>query len=124
MGVLFFASSVPGDELPSHMWDKLAHLLAYSVLGILFLLPLCEGRLLQIRGGTAAMAVLLATLYGAFDEVHQAFTPDRSPDVRDLIADCLGAAIGVAAILLLMAIVRRLRGSVPVDGAVEAEGTE
>ena len=38
------------------------------------------------------MAVLLATLYGAFDEVHQAFTPDRSPDVRDLVADCLGAA--------------------------------
>ncbi len=115
MGVLFFASSVPGDELPSHMWDKLAHLFAYSVLGILFLLPLCQGRLLQIRGGTAAMAVLLATLYGAFDEVHQSFTPDRSPDVRDLIADCLGATIGVAAILLLMAIIRRLRGSVPVD---------
>ena len=115
MGVLFFASSVPGDELPSHMWDKLAHLLAYAVLGILFLLPLCGGRLLRIQGLTAAMAVLLATLYGAFDEVHQAFTPDRSPDVRDLVADCLGAAVGVAAILLLIAIIRRLRGSVPVD---------
>ena len=115
MGVLFFASSVPGDELPSHMWDKLAHLLAYAVLGILFLLPLCGGRLLQMRGGTAAMAVLLATLYGAFDEVHQAFTPGRSPDVRDVVADCLGAAVAVAAILLLIAVARRLRGSVPVD---------
>ena len=61
------------------------------------------------------MAVLLATLYGAFDEVHQAFTPGRSPDVRDVVADCLGAALGVAAILLLIAIARRLRGSVPVD---------
>jgi VanZ family protein len=111
MGVLFFASSMPGDELPSHMWDKLAHLLAYAVLGILFLLPLCRGRLLQIRGATAAMAVLLTTLYGAFDEVHQAFTPDRSPDVRDLIADCLGATVGVAAILLLVSIIRRLRGA-------------
>ena len=115
MGAIFFISSVPGDKLSSHMWDKLAHVLAYGVLGILFLLPLCGGRLLQIRGGTAAMAVLLATLYGAFDEVHQAFTPDRSPDVRDLLADCLGAALGIAAILLLIAIARRLRGSVPVD---------
>jgi VanZ family protein len=58
------------------------------------------------------MAVLLATFYGAFDEVHQAFTPDRSPDVRDLVADCLGAAIGVAAILLVLAIIRKLRGAV------------
>ena len=113
MGGLFFASSLPGDELPSHLWDKLAHLLAYAVLGILFLLPLCGGRLLEIRRATAAMAVLLATLYGAFDEVHQAFTPDRSPDVRDLFADCLGAAVGVAAIVLLIAIARRLRGGVP-----------
>jgi VanZ family protein len=111
MGVLFFASSVPGDELSSHMWDKLEHLLAYAVLGVLFLLPLCGGRLLQMRGATAAMAVLLATLYGAFDEVHQAFTPDRSPDVRDLIADCLGAAVGVSIVLLLIAIVRWLRGT-------------
>ena len=115
MAVLFFASSVPGDDLPGHMWDKLEHLLAYAVLGILFLLPLCGGRLVQMRGATAAMAVLLATLYGAFDEVHQAFTPDRSPDVRDLVADCLGATLGVAAILLLISIARRLRGSVPVD---------
>ncbi len=76
------------------MWDKLAHLLAYAVLGVLFLLPLCGGRLSQMHGRTAAMAVLLATLYGAFDEVHQAFTPGRSPDVRDLVADCLGAALG------------------------------
>ena len=115
MGVLFFVSSVPGDELHSQMWDKLAHVIAYAVLGILFLLPLCGGRLLQIRGVTAAMAVLLATLYGAFDEVHQAFTPHRSPDVRDLVADCLGAAAGAGAILLLIAIARRLRGSVPID---------
>ena len=51
--------------------------------------------------GTAAMAVVLSTLYGAFDEMHQAFTPDRTPDVRDLFADALGAALGVVAILLL-----------------------
>ena len=49
MGAIFFISSVPGDKLSSHMWDKLAHVLAYGVIGILFLLPLCGGRLLQMR---------------------------------------------------------------------------
>ena len=115
MGAIFFISSVPGDKLSSHMWDKLAHVLAYGVLGILFLLPLCGGRLLQMRGGTAAMAVLLATLYGAFDEVHQAFTPNLFAGTSAASPAVAGAAVAVAAILLLIAVARRLRGSVPVD---------
>lgn len=107
MGLIFFASSVPGDQLPGHFWDKLVHFLVYAVLGALFLIPLAEARLSQVTMGKAGMAVLLSTLYGAFDEVHQAFTPERAPDVRDLFADALGAALGVAAILLLSVIVKR-----------------
>ncbi len=109
MALIFFASSVPGDELPGHFWDKLVHLLVYAVLGVLFLIPLAEARLSRVTMEKAAMAVLLSTLYGAFDEVHQSFTPERTPDVRDLFADALGAALGVAVILLLRAIVKKLR---------------
>jgi VanZ family protein len=108
MALIFFASSVPGDELPGHLWDKLVHFLVYGVLGVLFLVPLTEGRLTRVTMRTGALAVMLSTLYGAFDEVHQAFTPDRTPDVRDLFADALGAALGVAAILLLRVLVARL----------------
>jgi VanZ family protein len=107
MALIFFASSVPGDQLPGVFWDKLEHLLAYTVLGVLFLIPLAEGRLSQVTITTAAIAVMLSTLYGGFDEVHQAFTPDRTSDVRDLLADCLGAALGVAAMLLLRVLVSR-----------------
>ena len=110
MGLIFFASSVPGDELPGHLWDKLVHLLVYAVLGVLFLVPLAEARLARVTVKAAATAVLLSLLYGAFDELHQSFTPGRSPDVRDLFADGLGAALGVAAVWLLGAIVTRGRG--------------
>jgi len=99
-----------GDEVPAIFWDKFEHLLAYAVLGILFFLPLGAGRLSNLTAKTAALAVLLSTLYGAFDEVHQSFTPGRSPDVRDLFADALGAALGVAAVWLLGVIVARGRG--------------
>ena len=116
MALIFFASSVPGDQLPGHFWDKLVHLLVYAVLGVLFLIPLAKARLSQVTVGTAARAVVLATLYGAFDEVHQSFTPDRTPDVRDLFADTLGATLGVAAILLLMVIVKRMRLFAEHDG--------
>jgi len=110
MGLIFFASSVPGDQLPGHFWDKLVHLLVYACLGVLFLVPLAEARLSRVRVKAVATAVLLSVLYGAFDEVHQSFTPGRSPDLRDLLADGLGAALGVAAVWLLGAIVTRGRG--------------
>ena len=43
MGFIFVASSVPGDDLPSWgFWDKAEHLLAYSVLGVFFLVPVAE----------------------------------------------------------------------------------
>ena len=90
MALIFFASSVPGDELPEHFWDKLVHFLVYAVLGVLFLIPLAEARLSQVTMGKAGMAIFFSALYGAFDEVHQAFTPERTPDVRDLFADALG----------------------------------
>ena len=110
LGLIFFASSVPGDQLPGHFWDKLAHLLVYAGLGVLFLVPLAEARLSRVTVRAAAIAVLCSVLYGAFDEVHQSFTPGRSPDVRDLFADGLGAALGVAAVWLLGAIVTRGKG--------------
>ena len=121
MALIFFASSVPGDELPGQFWDKGVHLLVYAGLGVLFLLPLAAARLSQATPRAAGLAVLLSTLYGAFDEVHQAFTPERSPDVRDLVADALGAAVGVSAVLILRALLSSLRGRSQRDHHEETE---
>ena len=111
MAVIYYASSMPGSDLPGHFSDKLAHLLEYAVLGVLFLVPLADGHLSQVTGKAAATAVMLSAVYGVFDELHQAFTPDRTPDVRDLLADVLGAALGVVSVLLLRAVVTRVRAA-------------
>lgn len=37
------------------------------------------------------LAVLMTAAYGAFDEYHQRFTPERTPEVADWLADTLGA---------------------------------
>lgn len=68
--------------------DKVAHALAYAVLGAL----------LAWATGRPGLAVALATLYGVSDELHQAFVPGRTPDVLDLVADLLGATAGAAAV--------------------------
>jgi VanZ family protein len=121
MALIFFASSVPGDELPGHFWDKGVHFLVYGGLGALFLLPLAAARLSQVTQKSAWIAVLLSTLHGVFDEVHQAFTPGRSPDTRDVVADALGAAAGVAAVLILSAMWTRRRGRSQRDQHEETE---
>jgi VanZ family protein len=101
MVLIFIASSVPGSELPGHFWDKAVHFFVYAGLGVLFLVPLAGGRLSKATAATAALAVLLATAHGVFDELHQMFTPNRTPDVRDIVADAFGASVGVAGVLVL-----------------------
>ncbi len=98
MALIFAASSIPDLQgLPGGMSDKSGHGLGYALLGAVLLRALAGGRIVGITWGRAAAAIALATLYGASDEIHQAFVPGRSPDAFDVLADCLGAVAAVAA---------------------------
>lgn len=48
------------------------------------------------------VAVLCATLYGITDEANQAFTPRRSRDVYDVLADAIGGMLGAIACVAIM----------------------
>jgi VanZ family protein len=109
MVFIFTASSVPGTALPAHLWDKLAHLIVYAVLGVFFMLPLAGGRLSGATLRAAAIAVALSLLYGVSDELHQALVPNRTPDVMDVVADTVGATAGVVLVLVFRAAAERLR---------------
>jgi len=70
--------------------DKIAHAGLYAILAYLLFRALFQERgLLPWRA--AAWAFLLTALYGVTDEFHQQFTPNRSVDVVDWMADALGA---------------------------------
>jgi VanZ family protein len=94
--LLFVASATPGRKLPplpGANTDKLIHAGIYAVLG-----ALCWRALRRTTRLSAARTVIvasaLATLYGVSDEVHQAFTPGRTPDVHDALADAAGSLAG------------------------------
>lgn len=72
--------------------DKLLHGLEYAVLGAL-LAPALHLAGMSRRGALLAAAIL-GSLYGATDELHQAFVPGRTADVLDWVADTLGAGLG------------------------------
>ena len=41
------------------------------------------------------LSVLLSSLYGISDEIHQYFVPYRDADLMDVLADMLGGLMGV-----------------------------
>ena len=113
-GVIFGASSIPGAQIPSvdlPQADKLAHLLVYAVLGALLFRALRvrarQRAAAEIETRTlwswrqAGVAVLLATLYGVSDEIHQRWTPNRTPDWHDVVADALGGGLGTLALVAM-----------------------
>jgi hypothetical protein len=96
--LIFGASSIPNlTGLPGGISDKSGHGLGYAILGAVLLRAFSGGRLSGVTWARAAGALLLATVYGMSDEVHQSFVPGRSPDVFDVLADSIGAACAVVA---------------------------
>lgn len=53
--------------------------------------------------------VVLAGLYGLTDEFHQRYVPGRTPDLRDVLADVIGAGVVVVALVVWRRSVRAPR---------------
>jgi VanZ family protein len=108
--VIFRLSAIPGDQLPplpGWNFDKLVHGGVYGVLGAL---SWWGARRTFARDRGLARQLIIATicaaLYGVTDELHQSFTPHRSPDPFDVMADTGGGLLGA---LVCVAIVARKR---------------
>lgn len=98
-GLIFYLSSQshPDQDLPSFIdlfSDKVLHAVEYAVLGGLCYRAFRWGTVESWRHGAVPLAILLASLYGISDEVHQAFVPLRDSSWQDWLADSLGATLG------------------------------
>ena len=96
-GAIFLASGV-GDPptAPGGLSDKHQHAMAYAGLAAVTVRAVAHGTWRGVTAGACLVAAILATAYGATDELHQRFVPGRSPDWLDLLADAFGAAAGAA----------------------------
>ena len=103
MGLIWALSSlrltgVPIDLVPFR--DKGAHFLEYAGLALLVAHAVLRTWPAHRWPRLYLAAVWIAAGWGLADELHQAFVPGRSADVRDLLADLAGASVGAGARLL------------------------
>lgn len=73
--------------------DKLCHFIEYGGLTFMLIRALCLTCATRPSICLVVWAAALSVVYGASDEFHQAFTPDRMMSVYDLLADATGAGV-------------------------------
>lgn len=97
MGVIFYLSDQTGSELGSlfPFLDNFnwGHYVAY------FILALAVYWAIHHRNWKYAKwyVVIFCVIYGITDEWHQSFVPNRTPDLRDLVNNTIGASLAMIA---------------------------
>ena len=95
MALIYFLSSL--SEIPAPpggMSYTGVHAVVYGVLGMFVLRGAAGARWSGVTAGRVAIAVVVTGVYGATDEYHQLFVAGRSAEIRDLVADIVGAGVG------------------------------
>ena len=99
---IFTATHAPQAALPqTHLGDKTEHFIAYGILAAIMCAWLRFTRPTWRR--IALPVLLICAAYAAVDELTQPIV-NRYADIRDFLADTIGAAIGV---LIAMIVFRR-----------------
>jgi VanZ family protein len=103
--LIFALSSMSRPPIPSGVSGDLLHYPEFAVLAFLLARAFHGARPGAPLPKHVLWAMALTVAFGATDEFHQAFVPDRVPDVMDWLHDGIGAAAG----LLLWGIWRWIR---------------
>lgn len=92
-GVILTGTSLPPSVIPGQASgvDKALHFGIYLLFGVLLSREFSE---VTTRWRAAALAIVVAVLFGAADEWHQQFIPGRSTELADWYADSIGATVG------------------------------
>ena len=92
-GCSWYLSSQETIEQMPDFWnaDKLVHCVCFA--GLTFWVAFGVGTKLPVKW-RIAIPIIIVSLYGVIDEIHQSFTPGRETSVLDWCADTTGAIIG------------------------------
>lgn len=111
MFVIFVESSMPGEFYPKVEIvnaDKVVHICIYGFLGLL-----CYISLIHLKGSNTfsnnplLWTLIICSAFGASDEFHQLFTPNRTCDFWDWVSDTAGVIL--AALIIKYFLSRKMK---------------
>lgn len=85
------------DQL-EYIIRKLAHFSIYTVVGILLMGFVSTYEMEKIK--KIYISIVVGIIYATSDEIHQAFIPDRSARLTDVIIDTMGIFLGIVILLI------------------------
>ena len=110
MGIIFYLSSLsivsikgPGGGFAFS--DELQHLVMFS--GLAFLV--FRGVVKTFRKDHVVVTLIISTLYGLSDEIHQIFVDGRFFSLLDLLFDFLGSVIGIVIGMTFYSIIKTIK---------------
>jgi VanZ family protein len=97
--LIYVESSQPPPQILGEIvgLDKVAHFVVYGILGLMLQAILSLVNTYK-RISVLPLALVLVVFAGVFDELHQAFVPQRSTDGLDLLADFCGGLFAIVVI--------------------------
>ena len=96
--ILFILTSLPtGLAIETRdVSDKLLHFGAYGLLSVLLYLNMYfQNKFIKLKNNPATFTLVIASIYGLLDEIHQMFVPGRSAEFLDWVADFSGSLVAV-----------------------------
>lgn len=86
---------------------KIAHFSIYTLVGLL-LMSFISTYSLEEKN-EIFFSLSIGILYAMSDEIHQAFIPNRSAQITDVILDSMGVLLGVLLVLALIKIYKKIK---------------
>lgn len=108
----FFTGDSTGDLLSNFFFDsvilniilrKAGHMVAFGVLAVFCWLALPNNKYRYV------IAWLLATFYGAVDEWHQSYIPNRDGIFTDVLYNSAGAFLAMIFVMIVVILLKRRR---------------
>ena len=90
--LIISVSSIPGHSMPRFVllsWDKLLHVVEYSILGYL-----AVNSFRAISKDQVIVVIISCLGFDCFDELWQSLIPGRFSSGLDIIADGIGITVG------------------------------
>lgn len=104
-GIIYYFSSQSKIEfLPSKIWDydKIIHFIVFLVYGFSSILLIIGLNSKMKLNKAILLSIAIGLAFGAFDEIHQSYTPGRDSNIYDFFADLVGILVSASVTKIIL----------------------